>query len=66
MLPRDEGSATTAVKPLGFDLPDGAAEVHPRRNFKSQVSTVATAKKTNRTMSTSVDTPRANHFGIIR
>ena len=43
MLPRDEGSATTMVKPLGFDLPGGVAEFRPERHLKSQASTVASA-----------------------
>jgi len=42
MLPRDEGSATATVKPLGFDLPDVTAGFHPGRNSESQASTVAT------------------------
>ena len=43
MLPCDEGSATTAVKPPGFDLPDDAADGRPGQNVNCQASTVATA-----------------------
>jgi RNA polymerase sigma-70 factor (ECF subfamily) len=43
MLPRDEGSATTMVKPLGLDLPEGVAEFRLERHLKSQASTVASA-----------------------
>ena len=43
MLPCDEGSVTTAVKPLGFDLLDDAADGRTAPNVKSQASTVATA-----------------------
>jgi RNA polymerase sigma-70 factor (ECF subfamily) len=42
MLPCDEGSVTTAVKPLGFDLPDDAADGRTAPNVNSQASTVAT------------------------
>jgi RNA polymerase sigma-70 factor (ECF subfamily) len=41
MFPCDEGSATMAVKPLGFDLPDNAADSRPSPNVNSQASTVA-------------------------
>ena len=41
MLPRDEGSATVAIKPLGFDLPADAAGFRREENLKSQASTVA-------------------------
>jgi RNA polymerase sigma-70 factor, ECF subfamily len=43
MLPCEEGSATTAVNPLGFDLPDDAADARPSQNVNFQASTVATA-----------------------
>ena len=43
MLPRDEGSATTMVNPLGLDLPGGVAEFRLERHLKSQASTVAAA-----------------------
>ena len=43
MLPCDEGSVTTAVNPLGFDLPDDAADGRTAPNVNSQASTVATA-----------------------
>ena len=43
MLPCDEGSVTTAVEPLGFDLPDDAADGQTAPNVKSPASTVATA-----------------------
>jgi RNA polymerase sigma-70 factor (ECF subfamily) len=43
MLPCDEGSVTTAVKPLGVDLLDDAADHRPRQSVNSQASTVATA-----------------------
>ncbi len=41
MLPCDEGSATTAIKPLGFDLRAGAAHLRPERPLNSQANTVA-------------------------
>jgi RNA polymerase sigma-70 factor (ECF subfamily) len=43
MLPGDEASATTAVKPPGFDLPVSAAESRPERSLKSQASTAPAA-----------------------
>ena len=43
MLPCDEGSATMAVRPLGFRLPDNAADVQPGTNLKSEASAVAAA-----------------------
>jgi RNA polymerase sigma-70 factor (ECF subfamily) len=43
MLPCDEGSATTAVKPLGFDLLDAAADVRPGQSVNSQAITAAVA-----------------------
>lgn len=43
MLPCDEGSATTAVKPLGFDLLDDAADVRPGQSVNSQAITAAVA-----------------------
>ncbi|MCX6930709.1 MAG: sigma-70 family RNA polymerase sigma factor, partial [Verrucomicrobia bacterium] len=43
MLPRDEGSATTMVNPLGLDLAGGIAEFRLERHLKSQASTVASA-----------------------
>jgi RNA polymerase sigma-70 factor (ECF subfamily) len=42
MLPSDDGSATTAVKPLGFDFPDEAAGGRPGQNANFQAGTVAT------------------------
>src|SRR5664279_617198 len=43
MLPSNEGSATTAVNPLGFDLPDHAAGSRSAPDVNPQASTVATA-----------------------
>jgi RNA polymerase sigma-70 factor, ECF subfamily len=43
MLPCDEGSATTAIKPLGFDLRAGAAHLRPERPLNSQANTLALA-----------------------
>jgi RNA polymerase sigma-70 factor (ECF subfamily) len=43
MLPCDEGSATMAVKPLGFGLPGGAVNTRPSKAVNFQVSSVATA-----------------------
>jgi RNA polymerase sigma-70 factor, ECF subfamily len=40
MLPRDEGRAITAVNPLGFDLPEDAANARPGHKLKSQASAV--------------------------
>src|SRR5512134_4019787 len=40
MLPCDEGSATTAVKPLGFDPLPGGAHFWPAQNLKRQAGTV--------------------------
>jgi RNA polymerase sigma-70 factor, ECF subfamily len=42
MLPCDDVSATVAVNPLGFDLPDAAADSRPGQYVKFQASTVAT------------------------
>ena len=41
MLPCDEGSATTAVKLLGFDLLDDAAHVRPGQSVNSPAITAA-------------------------
>jgi RNA polymerase sigma-70 factor (ECF subfamily) len=43
MFPRDEGCVTAAVKPLGFDPPDGGADLEPGRDLESHASTVAAA-----------------------
>jgi RNA polymerase sigma-70 factor (ECF subfamily) len=40
MLPCDEGSATTAVKPPGFDPLPGGADLWPAQNLKPQAGTV--------------------------
>jgi RNA polymerase sigma-70 factor, ECF subfamily len=41
MWPCDEGSATTAVKTLGLDLPDDAADGRPERLLQAQTRTTA-------------------------
>jgi RNA polymerase sigma-70 factor (ECF subfamily) len=43
MSPCDEGSATAAVRPLGFGLPVVAASFQPERSMSSQASAVAAA-----------------------
>lgn len=42
MSPRDEASATTAVKTLGLDLPDDGAHVRPERILQPLARTVST------------------------
>jgi len=40
MSPCDEGCATTAVKPLGLDLPEDAADRRPSQDVNAQAGTV--------------------------
>jgi RNA polymerase sigma-70 factor (ECF subfamily) len=42
MVPRDEGSASTAVRAPGFALPASGVDFRPPRAVKSQTSTVVT------------------------